>query len=404
MDLQEARDRHSMLEAALKRARRAKVMPNGGDDQIWSELFGRRRAGIFADSVRWTLRLEHMCLMRQASGIPAVFAFAAAGDQLAMLAKRVPALLLDGPEQRVAFERAWDEFDRRRLAARQIAGGYGCGEGDSWEVLLNINAERHAYKVELEVQRIAEMAGQMMTAFRYNGLRRECDLPQVIKDVKVGRHLDRLLPSEVAQLGGDPDLSDLALLRLVEGKALEYGMTGWDHRVRGPLVLAVDESSSMDGEPNTWAKAVALVLARIAHAEGRVVSVVHFACATAISRCMPGDELAKYRMTRHWLGGGTDIVRALRVANKEVRELGHRGHPGGDIVLISDGMEYNYQGQEAALDEAQKVGTRLWSIAIDSEFPSDAPVRMRAELYQHVSSSGLTADAVTGFKPAALAK
>ena len=96
-----------------------------------------------------------------------------------------------------------------------------------------------------------------------------------ITDLELGADLGRVLPSELARLRV-PGLR-LALLRdLAERRCLQYQLTANQALGLGPLVVALDKSSSMEGPADEWATAVALALLGIAQAERRTFGLVTF--------------------------------------------------------------------------------------------------------------------------------
>jgi hypothetical protein len=68
-----------------------------------------------------------------------------------------------------------------------------------------------------------------------------------ICDVELGNDLGRLLPVELVKLR-HPRLHALALRDLLERKAMQYALTGKEKMGKGPLVLLLDRSGSMDGK------------------------------------------------------------------------------------------------------------------------------------------------------------
>src|SRR5207249_5827880 len=85
------------------------------------------------------------------------------------------------------------------------------------------------------------------------------------------------------------------------------------------VYLCIDNSGSMAGEKEVWAKASALALAHLALAEDRPVEVVLFGDAADPLRVVsmrPADD-ASTRLEKlldvasYFLGGGTDFVKPL---------------------------------------------------------------------------------------------
>jgi uncharacterized protein with von Willebrand factor type A (vWA) domain len=196
---------------------------------------------------------------------------------------------------------------------------------------------------------------------------------------------------------GDDDLELVLFRKLTESSALEYELTGNETKVKGPIVVCVDESWSMAGTCDEWAKAVVLTLCEAAARERRAFVVVHFdSNVRRVDRFVPRNGIAFGDLldcVRHFSGGGTRIDRALSEALTEIRQASGP-MAGADVVLISDGAD----NSECAItvEGLVEVGASLYGIAIGSSFPES--LRDACESYVSISSTSLgsegTIDAV----------
>ncbi len=200
--------------------------------------------------------------------------------------------------------------------------------------------------------------------------------PEALFGLLPGRDLPQLLPSEWAQLG-DPDLAALFELKYLEGKLLAYQRRGWQAerqwqeeerwasretvRAKGPMVIAVDTSLSMQGTPETAAKAIALVLAASARAEHRPVHLINFATSLAQQDLTERSAglVAFLQLSFH---GGTDVALAL---DASLRLLDTPGYELADLVLISDMVLSDLPDERLArLNEARLQGHQIHAVAI----------------------------------------
>lgn len=129
------------------------------------------------------------------------------------------------------------------------------------------------------LKRICELAGRYrrlaQAMQRRKSIHGQDDMVGIVQD----GDLARLVPSELALLA-DADTELLAMRRIVERQAMCREYRGVEPVARGPIVVVVDESGSMDGEPIANAKAMALALAWIARAQRRWVAFQSFAAET----------------------------------------------------------------------------------------------------------------------------
>ncbi|MBY6187705.1 VWA domain-containing protein [Marinobacter hydrocarbonoclasticus] len=200
--------------------------------------------------------------------------------------------------------------------------------------------------------------------------------PDDLFGVLPGRDLPALLPSELSQLS-DPELASLFELKLLEGKLLAYQRRGWQaerqwrnetrmvpyqaERAKGPLVIAVDTSLSMQGIPEAAAKAIALTLAATARAEQRPVHLINF--ATRIEERDLAQHanglIAFLQLSFH---GGTDVALALEAA---LACLERPDYELADLVLISDMMLTDLSSEVLnQLNDARQQGHQIHAVAI----------------------------------------
>jgi uncharacterized protein with von Willebrand factor type A (vWA) domain len=198
-----------------------------------------------------------------------------------------------------------------------------------------------------------------------------------------GDRVATVTPGELALLA-DPDARLLFELRLAERALLCYspppsppqarlalGPKGGDHR--GPILLCLDSSGSMDGAPSQAARALTLCLARAALSHRRALRVTQFAAGQATEWVelteWPGSLPALIRLLTRGLSGGTDPRAALRGA---VAALDDPRYAQADLLLVSDGRFLPEAATTAAITEAQaQRGLRAWALLLPPAGVSD---------------------------------
>ncbi len=287
--------------------------------------------------------------------------------------------------RRDAAREVWKSFDERAKQTEELAFGFHWDLSDAWE---------HAAEVSVStgdtasVRRIASLAGRMSAALHGARAANVAGVPTSVHSTELGNNIARLLPSETALLS-DPDLETGVLARIASRKAAQYAMRGDDKRSKGPFVIAVDESGSMDGKRNEWAKAAIVALAHIAKAEKRPVSVVHYSTSNVVTK-MTYDVAGLCKILKHFLGGGTAIGRALSVATDEVKSMAAKGQRGADVVLITDGIDGNVAAMTDAVTKLVGQDVRLWTVAIECDIADDNVLRSKASQYVKLGGEQLT--------------
>lgn len=222
-------------------------------------------------------------------------------------------------------------------------------EAHGWSIGLGSAGGGAARTVELgrrlarnpKLRRLAALAGRMRSfalGLRRTSLERPND---ELYEVELSAALGRLLPPELVALR-HPLLRRDFLRRFHEGRLLAYRLHGLDAQGRGPLVVCLDASSSMAGDKELWAKAVALTLLEIARRQRRLCRVIGFSSRETplfVVDLNPREhhrvlETRVFELAEHFPGGGTDFEAPLDAA---VEALGHAPYRRGDVVLITDG-------------------------------------------------------------------
>ncbi len=160
-------------------------------------------------------------------------------------------------------------------------------------------------------------------------------------DVERGGDIGRLVPSELVALT-HPALARDFRRRLLEGELLQYRLRDDEQKGKGPMVVCIDVSSSMEGEKELWAKAVSLTLMDIARRQRRLFRAVLFASGAETLKVLDLNRARRYQpelpkvleMAEYFPGGGTDFQAPLDAAVALIEE---RKLKRADIVIITDG-------------------------------------------------------------------
>ncbi len=160
-------------------------------------------------------------------------------------------------------------------------------------------------------------------------------------DVERGAELGRLIPAELIALH-HPGLRADFLRRLLEGEVLQYRLREDEQKGRGPMVVCIDVSSSMQGDKELWAKAVSLTLMDIARRQRRLFRAVLFSSGPESLKVLDLNNQRRYQpeltkvleMAEYFPGGGTDFQTPIDAA---VSLLEDKKLKRGDVVVITDG-------------------------------------------------------------------
>lgn len=163
-----------------------------------------------------------------------------------------------------------------------------------------------------------------------------------VVDYIQGGDVARVLASELSNFAMS-EREDLFYSKLVTRQLLLYEL--WQRHPRPrPVYLCLDNSGSMSGEKEVWAKASALALAHMALQHGRSVEIVLFGDAADPLRVValrPEDKgperLEKVvDVASYFLGGGTDFQKPLAHVLDSIGSAGEK--PGHDVLFVTDGL------------------------------------------------------------------
>lgn len=281
--------------------------------------------------------------------------------------------LVDAVSQALAGEEEDEEKGSAIAEAMEKAGD----EADEFEEELkaNIHGDKPGTPITKEPARavvermranpsfksVMQLVGQMRPIVRKMRSKKKVDwMRDEVIGIETGGEIDRILSSEAMALM-DPDLELDFMRRLTEAQVTQRRMHGIDDAGRGPVVFCLDESGSMNGHPDDWAKAVAISMAEVAMKERRPFSLVHFDYHVSrvddVNKPIDVDQLVE--MVSYFSGGGTAFDPPIHEALRKIKS--ERVLRSADIVLLTDGWGSISEG---LVEEMKRSETRLHVVAI----------------------------------------
>lgn len=223
------------------------------------------------------------------------------------------------------------------------------------------------------LRRIALLAGRMKRIAASKRRARVRHGADEVTDVTQGADLARALPVELARLT-DPRRRLDFFRSLAERQILQYQLVGSESLGRGPLVVLLDKSSSMDeggGLKDVWATALALALFEHARAEGRPFALVAYNAAPFyVEVVRPGAPVPEEALFVR-CGGGTSIAAAVERGLEIIADV-RGGLRSADLVLVSDG-EDDAGAAPSVRERAAALGVSIFGLAIGISGAALAP-------------------------------
>jgi len=313
---------------------------------------------------------------------------------------------IDGTAMRQALR---DAIGEAQAAVDEVEGmvevfSWGNGAGAAGRSQSFDQTKEMADKVRAsrKLQQIAEKAGRLRRIAAETQRRKSDYAREIVADVGVGADLPRVLPTELLSLVADDEDVEAAFIgKLIERKLGQYTLSGKEEKGRGPIIICEDESGSMSGAPDTWAKAVSMALLDIALRQRRAWAFIHF--NTGVPRIdivrkdgtgatiVPSPESTWPTIEAGMLGvlttfysGGTSFEAPLDAAVDMIRRDG--GLKKADIVFVSDGVcNVGPQWLEAFLRTKEELQFKVLTVLIGSNRSVDQFSDQVFELRQIVS-------------------
>lgn len=291
---------------------------------------------------------------------------ARANQQLAASAASIRSAL------RGAAQRAQESIGEMDDAIMSL--GAGDGAGIASRVSCPPAQLRNALLNNAKLRKVAKLAGRMKSHAIQKQRTKARPGREELCDVKLGSELSHLLPVELVNLA-EPDLEALLYRKLTENAAMVYELRGRESKSEGPIIMAVDESGSMSGVPDMWAKAVAFALMEIAARQNRPFAYVHFDSRVSRVDEVPNPRAMKLEeleeMVGYFTGGGTSIAAALNKCSSMLKDAhqarGDKPWKRADVVLVTDGEDGGYAAMKKSRDEIAALGGHVYGIFIGYE-------------------------------------
>ncbi|WP_274307113.1 vWA domain-containing protein [Solibacillus daqui] len=158
------------------------------------------------------------------------------------------------------------------------------------------------------------------------------------KNISIGHEVSRLLPIELANYVMDHSKKDF-LRRFSESQTLVFDTKGKDRKGKGPIIICMDESSSMTSIKE-HSKAFCIALLTIAKKQKRDFAIIPFASTVGdVQVFRKGQATTQDLLTfsNSFLGGGTNYEQPLR---ESLNILLQSEFNEADILFVTDGSSF----------------------------------------------------------------
>ncbi|MEK4229457.1 vWA domain-containing protein [Solibacillus sp. FSL H8-0538] len=187
------------------------------------------------------------------------------------------------------------------------------------------------------LKKIADMAGRFKKMAQKKQKTKQ-RMTMERKNVMFGQEVSRLLPTELANLISPYRKLDF-LRRYGEQQTLVFDIKGKDRRGKGPIIICMDESSSMSSIKEQ-SKAFCMALLMIARKQKRDFAIIPFASNIGEVQIFHKgratiNELIYF--SENFLGGGTNYEKPLRASLDIFMQSNFSK---ADLLFVTDGSSF----------------------------------------------------------------
>lgn len=269
------------------------------------------------------------------------------------------------------LQEAMSQVAKEVKEANDALDGFGMGAGDEEGNPQRTPYEQKKALIEAlsksqKLKEVSKELGRIKQSVEKVG-KRPSRHGNSVCDIGSGNSIKRSLSTEKVKLI-DKELENDFYKRYMDKTLLEYKTQGTEDN-KGPVIVCLDNSGSMSGNRDTWAKAVAVATLQLAMKDKRDYRCIFFSTRVVkVLDFLKGDmdNLTKMiELAEFWNGGGTNFEEALSVALESIEDSKFKK---ADILFITDGDPNKYlsEGFKRRFSTTKESkGFKVQSILID---------------------------------------
>ncbi|WP_379545184.1 VWA domain-containing protein [Oceanobacillus sojae] len=234
------------------------------------------------------------------------------------------------------FFQAFQDTKETKNSVKQLVSGSTAGSGDmelrkvplkdQLQLAEKITKQTHMKEIAEWAGRLKQIAKLKQKSVHRNNVERS--------GVSLGNDIEKLMPAELALYSHKSTRIDF-LRRFTEGQTLEFETRAKESLGKGPIILCLDQSGSMQ-RMDTQSKGFAIALMSIAKKQKRDFCYIPFSSEYKVYRFLKGkisvQEMMK--LSEEFLDGGTNFLMPLQECLSIIEESRFKK---ADIVFVTDG-------------------------------------------------------------------
>lgn len=221
-----------------------------------------------------------------------------------------------------------------------LCEAWGLGSGDKCQVAFQNKKDAiERIRRSSKLNKLTDLVGRFKESAITEQKKKAKHGAVEIKSVTVGDKIQDTLPSDRMNLCNETTKKDF-YRRMTENQLLTYSKEAHKQTNKGPIIVCVDTSGSMQGDQEIWSKALTVGVLEVAQMQKRDFACIIYSGHADDPIVIRKDEISPQKIidcAERFHSGGTDFEAPLEKAMKLIEDSTFKD---ADILFITDGDCY----------------------------------------------------------------
>ena len=222
----------------------------------------------------------------------------------------------------------------------ELCEAWGLGTGENCQVAFQNKKDAiERIRRSSKLHKLTDLVGKFKESAIVEQKKKAKHGAVEIKGVTTGDKIQDTLPSDRMNLCNDTTKGDF-YRRMSEHGLLQYSKESNKQKNKGPIIVCVDTSGSMQGDEEIWSKALTVGILEVAQMQKRDFACIIYSSHADKPIVIKKDEIAPQKIidcAERFHNGGTSFEAPLNEALELIKDSTFKN---ADIVFITDGDCY----------------------------------------------------------------
>ena len=222
----------------------------------------------------------------------------------------------------------------------ELCEAWGLGTGENCQVAFQNKKDAiERIRRSSKLHKLTDLVGKFKESAIVEQKKKAKHGAVEIKGVTTGDKIQDTLPSDRMNLCNDITKGDF-YRRMSEHGLLQYSKESNKQKNKGPIIVCVDTSGSMQGDEEIWSKALTVGILEVAQMQKRDFACIIYSSYADKPIVIKKDEIAPQKIidcAERFHNGGTSFEAPLNEALELIKDSTFKN---ADIVFITDGDCY----------------------------------------------------------------